>query len=238
MTSSKSDEGGPWLTVGDVKGIIRDTMDIGDDRVDEAFVAQPHVFNVKTERLSPMTLEEHEKLYQGYVGKFNETSAQLDTADRSAAAAPGSEFRSLKRIEVYTLNSMYLHELYFYNIGDPESVLYSDTMAYMRLDRDFGGVKRWQSDFIACAMSAREGWAVTCYNSFLKRYINVVIDGDDIGIPLGSYPIIVVDMWAHSYARDYGIEKKKYVRDMMRELNWNVIEDRIVRAERIADALK
>jgi hypothetical protein len=41
-----------------------------------------------------------------------------------------------------------------------------------------------------------------------------------------------MDMWSHSYYRDYMDDKKSYINAMMRELNWNVIEARMVVAER------
>jgi len=226
-------------TNGDLKRLIKENLGIVDASIiTESFVAQPKQFDIKTEKLSQQTKDSHIALYKNYVEKFNKLSATLDTADRSAAGTTCSEYRFLKEDEAYTLNAIYLHELYFANIGDQNSVLYSDTISHMRLDRDFGGIKNWQEDFIAAAMSAREGWVICCLNTFLKRYINVVIDGDSQGIPLGCFPIIVLDMWSHSYFRDYLTDKKKYIRDMMGELNWKIIDDRFTRAEHVLDALK
>jgi Fe-Mn family superoxide dismutase len=109
-----------------------------------------------------------------------------------------------------------------------------DSLAYMRLARDFGTFDDWQIDFVACALSARNGWAVTVYNCFLDRFMNVVIDLHNINIPLNCYPVIVLDMWEHAYFRDYLSDKQKYVFAMMKELNWEVIEDRVSRADKLA----
>jgi superoxide dismutase, Fe-Mn family len=87
-------------------------------------------------------------------------------------------------------------------------------------------------------LAARNGWAVTAYDTFLRRYINFIIDGDDCNIPVGCYPVIVLDMWEHAFSRDYGAEKQQYVTSMMRELNWEVIERRVERAEQIGKVLK
>jgi len=108
-------------------------------------------------------------------------------------------------------------------------------LVYMRLERDFGSFDEWQRDFIACAMSARNGWALTVYNSFLKRYVNVVVDLHSLNVPLSSYPVIVMDVWEHAYYRDYLNDRKKYVFAMMKELNWEIIDDRFQRAEEIAE---
>jgi Fe-Mn family superoxide dismutase len=113
-----------------------------------------------------------------------------------------------------------------------------DSLAYMRLERDFGSFDAWQRDFIACALSARNGWAVTVYNVFLKRYMNVVVDLHSIGIPFSSIPIIVIDCWEHTYYRDYLKDRRSYVFAMMKELKWDTIEERVRKAERMIEASK
>ena len=87
-------------------------------------------------------------------------------------------------------------------------------------------------------MSARSGWAVTVYNTFLNRYINVVVDLHSLNIPFSSYPVIVLDVWEHAYYRDYLNDRKKYVFAMMKQLNWKVIDERFQRAEDVAEVFK
>jgi Fe-Mn family superoxide dismutase len=47
-----------------------------------------------------------------------------------------------------------------------------------------------------------------------------------------------MDMWQHSYYRDYLADAKMYTYAMMKEINWGIIEERIKKAERVAQALK
>jgi superoxide dismutase len=54
---------------------------------------------------------------------------------------------------------------------------------------------------------------------------------------LGFYPIVVLDMWEHAY-RDYYADKNSYIVSQMREINWNVVEERVNKAEQIAQVLK
>ena len=113
-----------------------------------------------------------------------------------------------------------------------------DSLSYMRLARDFGTFDDWQKDFIACCMASRCGWAMTVYNTYLQRYVNCVVDLHSSSVPVGSVPIIVMDVWQHAYYRDYVKDVKTYVFAMMKELNWEVIESRFQRAERIAKVLR
>lgn len=228
------------VTVGEVKRVIVDSLGLEAPArvIEEAYVTAPKEYDLTTELLSKQSKETHLKLYKGYVEKLNKLSAELDTSNRSSADNRASGVRSLKQSEVFCRNAVHLHELYFANISDVDSEVSFDSLAYMRLSRDFGSFDDWQWDFIACAISARSGWAVTAYDTFLRRFINFIIDGDDVGIPIGCYPVIVMDMWEHSYFRDYRENKDQYLKNMMRELNWTVIEKRIERADAIEKALK
>ena len=205
-------------------------------KVDEAYVVQSKKFDVKTESLSEKSKKSHQELLEGYVKALNEISAKLDTADRENSNPNNSEFRSLKIDETYNINAAFLHGLFFDNIGSLSSKVTMDSIPYMRIARDFGDFNKWQNDFIACALAARNGWVVTCYNTFLKRYINVVVDLHSSNVPFGCIPVIVVDCWEHTYYRDYLKDRKSYVFAMMRELNWDKIEERFDKAERIAKA--
>lgn len=198
----------------------------------EALILIPKTFLLKTEFLSPKAKEAHEKLYKTYTDTVNKVSSLLDAVNPEEANSYDSAFRSLKTDEQYNLNASKLHELYFTNISDQASQIAVDSLPYMRFARDFGTFDRWQFDFRGCALSAREGWVVTYYEPLKNCYMNCIVDGHNVGIPLGGIPILAMDMWAHSYYRDYLEDKKSYVNAMMREVNWNVVEARMIVAEK------
>ncbi len=226
------------ITKSEVKEIIRDSLGIEEEEINESLVLQKKKFDLPTELLTTKNKAAHLELYENYVKSFNRVSAELDAADRDDANLNHSYFRSLKVDETYNMNAAYLHELYFNNISDMQSKISMDTLSFMRIERDFGTFDGWQQDFIACAKSARNGWVVTGFNTYTQRYMNVVIDLHNVNIPVGFYPVIVMDVWEHAYCRDYLSKRKSYVHAMMKELNWDVIEDRFKRAEKIAKALK
>lgn len=201
-------------------------------KLQEAFVLIPRSFLLKTERLSNRTKEAHEQLYKEYIEAFNKLSIGLDAANTEEAKSTTSAYRSLKTDETYNLNAAKLHELYFSNISDMASEIGVDSIPYMRLARDFGTFEKWQFDFMACALSSRNGWAMTVYEPYRNRYMNVIVDGHAVDVPVGAVPVIVMDMWEHAYFRDYATDKKAYLVAMMRELNWNVVEARMTVAER------
>lgn len=198
----------------------------------EAHYVVPQSFVLRTEKLSEDSKRAHERLYQGYVDKFNKTSSALDAANKHEANAVNSDYRSLKNNETFSLNAIKLHELYFYNISDLASEISVDAIPYMRFSRDFGTFQNWQFDFMAACKSAREGWAMVVYEPYKNAYMNIIVDSDDVNIPLGAIPVLVMDMWAHAYFKDYQDSKDDYVVAMMREINWDVVEARMLLAEK------
>jgi len=217
----------------ELKKTIRDSLGLNDKKLNEAYVVQAQKYRLPTELLSEKNKAAHQELMENYVKSLNEVSARLDSVDKDEANLNYSEFRSLKIDEVYNLNAAFLHAMFFENVSDVNSVITMDSMAFMRLERDFGSFENWQKDFIACGLSARNGWVVTVYNSFLRRYMNVVVDLHHQNIPFGSFVCIVVDCWEHSYYKDYLKDRKTYLYAMMKELNWKTIENRFNKAEKI-----
>lgn len=218
--------------------LLQTENNVKNDKVlSESYVAEAGKFNLGTELLSQKTKKAHQELLEGYVKELNDISAKLDGVDKSGANLNNSQFRSLKIDETYNHNAAFLHGMYFENISDLNSTVTVDSLAYMRLARDFGTFDKWQEDFVACCLSARNGWGVTFYNPQLRRYMNTVIDLHSDSVMIGLMPIIVMDCWEHSYYRDYLKDRKTYVYGMMKELNWSVIEDRVKKADKIAKIL-
>lgn len=217
-----------------LKQIIREELGLKGAVVSESYVTQAKKYNLTTELLSDKNKAAHQALLENYVKTLNEVSTKLDTVDREAANLNHSEFRGLKIDETYNMNAAYLHALFFENISDQRSVITMDSIPFMRLERDFGSFDNWQKDFVACALSARNGWAVTVYSFMLKRYINIVVDLHSLNIPIGCVPIIVLDCWEHSYYRDYLSDRKTYAYGMMKEFDWNEIGQRFEKAEKMA----
>ena len=204
----------------------------------ESYSLTVNKFDLKTELLTDKNKSAHQELLENYVKKTNEVSAKLDGVERSDANLNHSNYRSLKIDESYNNNAVFLHSLYFENISDLNSQITTDSLAYMRLTRDFGSFEECQEDFIACAMSARNGWVITGYNIYLGRYVNTIIDLHSENVMIGVIPIVVLDCWEHAYYRDYLSARKKYVHAMMKELNWDIIEARTEKSELISKAMR
>ena len=173
---------------GFVKSAVDESVKASLPNIEESYRHESKPFKQVTEFVSQKTKNAHIDLYKGYIDSLNKTSTELDTVEKSEVNSRHCQFRSLKLDEIYNLNATWLHELYFSNCFDPHSEIVMDSTSFLRLERDFGGFEDWQRDFMACALSSQNGWAVTGYHMFLKRYVNVMIDSHDGHIPVGLYP--------------------------------------------------
>ena len=204
------------------------------DILNEAYVVEAKKYSLRTDLLSDATKKAQQQELNEFVAALNRVSAELDGANREDANNKASNFRSLKEDEVHCMNAAFLRALYFENISDLDSKITMDSLAFLRLERDFGTFDEWQRDFIACCMSSRDGYAVTGYSVFLKRYMNFVIDEEAKNVGIAVLPIIVMDVNVGAYFRDYLDNRRTYVMGMMKELDWERIEERFKRAEKIA----
>src|SRR3989344_7250939 len=94
-------------------------------------------------------IDEHWKLYQGYVKKSNEIQKKIKEADKSEANASYSFIGELKRQETFAVNGMKLHEVYFGHLGG-DGVPKGELVQI--IERDFGSMDTWKEDMIATGL--------------------------------------------------------------------------------------
>ena len=229
----------PAITDNDIMKIIQETLGTSPQKevLKESYVLQPKKYDIQTDVLSQKSVSANIKDFEETVKTGNEISAKLDTADRDNVNSKDCAYRELKSAESYNLNDAFLTSLHLDNIADAASKVSMDSLSYIRLARDFGSFEDWQRDFIACAMSARDGFAVTVYNGSLNRYMNIMVDESQSGLMANCYPVICLSVKERNFFRDYLNDRKSYIFAMMKELRWSLIEKRFKRADRLSKLL-
>ena len=160
----------------------------------------------------------HENNYAGAVKRLNAIRQQLSGLDW--ASAPVFVVNGLKREELIAANSAYLHELYFDALGG-NGVLPSSGLS-TALERDFGSVDRWRSEFtaLAKAMGGGSGWALMSWSSREGRLINHWA-ADHTQLLAGATPVLALDMYEHAYHLDFGAKAAAYVDAFMKNVRWD-----------------
>jgi superoxide dismutase, Fe-Mn family len=183
------------------------------------YIADELKINKDLEGLTLKMVQEHFKLYQGYVKKSNEMQEKIETADKSEANGVFSFIGELKRQETFAVNGMKLHEVYFGQLmGD--GVPKGDIMKM--IEEDFGSIDKWKEDMVATGLSAR-GWAILCFDFRDNRLHNYGSDAHNVGAVWGAIPLVVLDVYEHAYFMDYGVNRKDYLAAFFKNLDWDFV---------------
>lgn len=176
--------------------------------------------------ISKKTLEiHHDKLYVGYVKKSGEISEKLVALMKSGyfeGNATYSELRALKSEETFAMNGVYLHEWYFDVLGGEGDPRQAPELSEV-LTEKWGSIEEGIRYFSACAMAAR-GWSVLAWDTKAGKLKHYNADAHNQGGVWGCLPIIVLDIYEHAYFIDYGADRKKYIEDFWKNLDWSAAE--------------
>ncbi|MDP3763964.1 MAG: Fe-Mn family superoxide dismutase [bacterium] len=170
----------------------------------------------KLKGISEKTIEEHLKLYAGYVKNTNELLAEKEYNRRF-----GFEFDGMRN-----------HEYYFSHFEGGPLTLGVNSGFKKAIEEEWGDFDKWLNRFKSIALTRGVGWAILYYDSQTKRLLNAWIDEQHLGHLTGLHPILTLDMWEHSFVADYQPSgKKNYVEDFFQNLNWANVEENFARAK-------
>ncbi|MDX8512150.1 Fe-Mn family superoxide dismutase [Mesorhizobium captivum] len=168
--------------------------------------------------LSERLLTSHyENNYGGAVRRLNAIERRLDDFDWTAA--PVFDINGLKREELIAANSAILHEIYFDGLGGSGDAGGNLATA---LERDFGSVSRWRTQFAACAkaQAGGSGWTLLTWSQRHRRLM-IQCGTDHTNFLAGSVPVLALDMYEHAYHIDFGAKAGAYVDAFMKNIHWD-----------------
>lgn len=163
----------------------------------------------------------HANNYSGAVKKLNLIQKQIAALPDSAHPI---EYGALKKEELIALNSKLLHELYFGNLGG-DGVIPSEMQTI--LVQGFGSIERWKYDFIKTAksLSGGSGWVILSYIKDQGILMHQIASDHSDSIATGV-PLLILDMYEHSYHMDYGAQANAYIDAFIENIDWKVVLER------------
>ncbi len=174
-----------------------------------------------THGFSDQLLKNHFTLYQGYVTNTNKLVDELKTA------APGTpQYAELKRRFGWEWNGMRLHELYFGNMKNGGVALSNGELKKV-LDHVWGSVDNWKKDFVGCGTMRGIGWVILAFDPEKKMVFNTWINEHDVGHLAGTIPLLVMDVFEHSFMIDYGLKRADYIEAFFKAIDWSVVQKRL-----------
>lgn len=181
--------------------------------------------------LSEKLIRSHwENNYGGSVKTLNTVKPKLAEA-LADKDSPPFVYGDLKREHLLRSGSVVLHELYFENLGGDGK---PDEATRNALTQSFGSYETWEAEFrkIAASLAGGSGWVVAAYSLHTGRIENYWM-ADHLHFPAANAPLIVMDMYEHSYAIDYGAAAAKYIDAFMQNLRWETVASRLRAARSI-----
>lgn len=171
--------------------------------------------------ISKRTIEEHLKLYQGYVKNVNHIRGELENVNDPYAKS------EMQRRLGFEFGGMKNHEYYFSQLEHGAKELPNSTLRTM-LEAEWGSLEKFAEHFKNIAMTRGVGWAMLYIDRNADQLVTTWVDEQQLGQLADVDIVLGLDMWEHSYMLDYPpSEKAKYVEAFFKNLNWETVSDRV-----------
>jgi Fe-Mn family superoxide dismutase len=162
----------------------------------EPLVLEPLDYNLKD--LAPVLSEEnvkfhHNKLARAYVDRYN--NKEGDSKFNEAGA--------------------YLHNIFFAQFKEPSSSNKPKNNMLAFIEKHFESYELFKEEMLTAAMTIQgSGWVYLAKDGRIKTITNHQIKKDIV---------LLIDWWEHSWYLDYGPDKKRYLKNMWRIIDWDKI---------------
>lgn len=178
--------------------------------------------------MSDKTLYFHyDKHYIGYINKVKKLIKHTDLEECTL-----EEILQKSDNEIILNNAKQIinHEFFWNSLSSEKDQPISQELT-LKLIENFGSVQNFKDEFFNKAMDRYgSGW-VWLYYDIAKKHldINVTKDTDTMLIYTKErIPLIVLDIWEHTYYLDYENEKSVFVKVFLDHLiNWKFIEENL-----------
>jgi len=175
----------------------------------------------------------HENNYGSAVKNLNRVEAELLGL---RAETPPFVVAALRDRELAFRNSKTLHEAYFANLGGD-----GQRSAAMEnaLVEAYGTGSRWEEHFrmTGLGLGGGSGWVVLALELDTGAF-RTFGSGNHTQVLATAVPLLVMDMYEHSYQMDYGAAAPRYIDAFFLNVNWDVVDVRFDRAKRASLALR
>lgn len=148
--------------------------------------------------ISEETINYHySKLAKAYVDRYNNREGDLNFNEAGA----------------------FLHNILFPQYQKPTSSNDPLGPAGEFITKKYKTFSNFKEEFSKVAMGIQgSGWVYLAKNGDIKTIVNHQIKNDIV---------LLIDWWEHAWALDYQSDKKKYLENQWKIINWNVISSRL-----------
>lgn len=185
-------------------------------------------FNIpELKGLSQKQLDEHLKLYSGYVKHVNTIREKIHELEEAGKENNAYLIAELRRRFAFEFNGMRMHEYYFESFEGEANEPRDDTELGKSLVEKYGAIETWIDHFKAVAGTRGVGWTVLYFDHKGNTPHTVWVEDHELGTLAGVPILLTLDMWEHAFMVDYTpSEKKEYINAFFQNVNWDITEKR------------
>lgn len=189
---------------------------------------EPLTFDIpETPGISTETMQNHLNLYQGYVKHVNLIREKIDAFSNDYENNSFAIAEMQRRLG-FEFGGMRNHEYYFSQFEGGSRELPDSTLK-QKIEHQWGSIDIWLTRFRQIALTRGVGWAMLYHDPHTDQLIQTWVDEQHMGQLADLDIILALDMWEHSYMRDYvSGDKGKYVDAFFKNLNWEVVSRRLI----------
>lgn len=185
--------------------------------------------------LEPVISEEimrlhHIKHHQSYVDGLNKAEKQLQSARETG------NFDLIKHWErelAFHGAGHYLHTI-FWKIMSPDGGGRPTNELSKAIDASFGSFEKFKEQFSKAAEHVEGGgWAILVWSPRAHRLEILTAEKHQNLTQWDVIPLLVLDVWEHAYYLQYKNERAKYIENWWDIVNWNEVEQRFQKANKI-----
>jgi len=183
---------------------------------------EPKTFDIpELEGISKETIDAHLGLYAGYVKHVNHIHQELSNVNDSYAKS------EMQRRLGFEFGGMKNHEYYFsqFEGGAKEC---PDGEFKQIAEHLYGSMDGFVEHVKGIAKTRGVGWAMCYIDQNAKQLVCTWVDEQHLGQLADVDIVLALDMWEHSYMRDYlPADKGGYIDAFFKNLNWEVVAGRV-----------
>ena len=165
----------------------------------------------------------YDVLYSGYVDNTNKTEEKL------RKAREGKDFQNIKCLEKdlsFFGSGVILHELFFTNMG-PAIPTSPNVELMTQINKDFGNYESFKAQFTESSKVVEaSGWNLLVWVPNFKKLEILQCEKHQNLTLWGCIPLLVLDMWEHSYYLLYKTSRADYINAFWNIINWNAVNKR------------
>lgn len=170
----------------------------------------------------------HNNNYGGAVRNLNRVEQELA---QITADTPPLVVAALRERELTFRNSKTLHEAYFANLGGDGR---RSGPIEAAIAAAYGTTANWEQHMRATGMGlgGGSGWALLMFELDTGA-LRTVSSGNHSQVLSTSIPLLVMDMYEHSYHMDFGAAAGEYIAAFFANVNWDEVNRRLELAQRM-----